>query len=151
MKIVVISGYFNPVHTGHLDYIEGAKEKCDLLYAIVNSDHQVGLKGSTRFMDQESRLRIVRALRAVNRAMISIDEDGSVVRSIASINKQYFDDPFVDMICFMNGGDRGYENTPESDFCEQNGILLYHNVGGEKTESSSMLLNGVKTEKENNR
>ena len=79
MIVGIISGYFNPIHTGHLDYIEGAARKCDLLYVIVNSDHQVGLKGSKEFMDESSRLRIVGALEDVDRSMISIDKDGSVV------------------------------------------------------------------------
>ena len=147
MRVGIISGYFNPIHTGHLDYIEGAKEKCDLLYVIVNSDHQVGLKGSKKFMDEDSRLRIVRALGCVQKAMISIDNDGTVVRSIAKIHKEYCDDPFVDGIYFMNGGDRKEGNTPESDFCEQNNIHLLYNVGGGKTESSSTLLQKVANEK----
>ena len=144
MRVGIISGYFNPIHTGHLDYIEGAKEKCDLLYVIVNSDHQVGLKGSKKFMDEDSRLRIVRALGCVQKAMISIDNDGTVVRSIAKIHKEYCDDPFVDGIYFMNGGDRKEGNTPESDFCEQNNVHLIYNVGGGKTQSSSTLLSSVK-------
>ena len=144
MRGGIISGYFNPLHTGHLDYIEGAKEKCDLLYVIVNSDHQVGLKGSKKFMDEDSRLRIVRALGCVQKAMISIDNDGTVVRSIAKIHKEYCDDPFVDGIYFMNGGDRKEGNTPESDFCEQNNVYLIYNVGGGKTQSSSTLLSSVK-------
>ena len=144
MRVGIVSGYFNPLHTGHLDYIEGASQKCDLLYVIVNSDHQVGLKGSKKFMDERSRLRIVRALGCVQKAMISIDNDGTVVRSIAKIHKEYCDDPFVDGIYFMNGGDRKAGNTPESEFCECNNIHLLYNVGGEKTESSSSLLSSVR-------
>ena len=84
MRVGIISGYFNPIHTGHLDYIEGAKERCDLLYVIVNSDQQVNIKGSKQFMDEGSRLRIVRALSCVQRAMVSIDDDSTVCRSIKS-------------------------------------------------------------------
>ena len=144
MRVGIISGYFNPIHTGHLDYIEGAKERCDLLYVIVNSDQQVNIKGSKQFMDEGSRLRIVRALSCVQKAMVSIDDDSTVCRSIKSIHKQYCDDPFVDGIYFMNGGDRKAGNTPESEFCEGNNIHLLYNVGGEKTESSSSLLSSVR-------
>lgn len=146
MIVGIVSGYFNPIHTGHLDYIEGAARKCDLLHVIVNSDHQVGLKGSKEFMDEHSRLRIVGALGCVHRATISIDKDGSVVESIGEILKQYRDDPFVDKVRFMNGGDRKGGNTPESDFCEKNGVDLIYNVGGEKTQSSSTILESVVNE-----
>jgi len=113
-------------------------------YVIVNNDHQVGLKGSKQFMDDNARLRIVRALYCVDKAMVSVDEDGTVVRSIAQIHKRYADDPFVTGIYFMNGGDRKEGNTPESEFCQQNDIYLLYNVGGNKTESSSTLLQKVK-------
>ena len=144
MRVGIISGYFNPIHTGHLDYIEGAKEKCDMLYVIVNNDHQVSLKGSKQFMDEHSRLRIVRALSCVQKAMVSIDDDPTVCRSIKSIHKQYCDDPFVSDIYFMNGGDRGQGTVPEADICEELDIKMIYNVGGIKTQSSSTLLGSVK-------
>ena len=147
MRVGIISGYFNPIHTGHLDYIEGAKQKCDLLYVIVNSDHQVNLKGSKKFMDENSRVRIVRALSCVKRAMVSIDEDSTVCRSIKAIDKEYFDDPFVTDIFFMNGGDRKAGNTPEAETCKELGVRMIYNVGGSKTESSSTLLQKVANEK----
>jgi len=147
MRIGIISGYFNPIHTGHLDYIEGAKQKCDLLYVIVNNDHQVNIKGSKQFMDEDSRLRIVRALYCVQKAMVSIDQDSTVVKSIAKIHKEYHNNPFIGGVYFMNGGDRKDDNTPESEFCEKHGIHLLYNVGGGKTESSSTLLQKVANEK----
>jgi D-beta-D-heptose 7-phosphate kinase/D-beta-D-heptose 1-phosphate adenosyltransferase len=143
MRVGIISGYFNPIHTGHLDYIEGAKEKCDLLYVIVNSDRQVDIKGSKQFMDEVSRLRIIRALVYVNKAMVSIDDDSTVCRSIKSIHKQCCDDPFVSDIYFMNGGDRGQGTVPEAEVCEELDIKMIYNVGGVKTESSSTLLQKV--------
>ena len=146
MIIGIISGYFNPIHTGHLDYIEGAKQMCTKLYVIVNNDKQVELKGSTRFMSEGSRLRIAGALRAVDRVMLSVDDDPSVVKSIKKIYEENQYDPFIYGFIFMNGGDRKEGNTPESDFCEQNGILLRYNVGGGKTESSSTLLESVITD-----
>jgi len=147
MRVGIISGYFNPIHTGHLDYIEGAKQRCDLLYVIVNSDRQVDIKGSKQFMDEVSRLRIVRALVYVNKAMVSIDDDSTVCRSIKSIHKQYCDDPFVSDIYFMNGGDRGQGTVPEAEVCEELDIKMIYNVGGIKTESSSTLLQKIANEK----
>ena len=92
MKVGIISGYFNPMHTGHLDYIEGAKKNCDLLYVIVNNDDQVAYKGSTKFMDEDSRVRIVGALKCVDRAVLSVDNNPTVVKSTArrSIRRKFF-------------------------------------------------------------
>ena len=148
MRVGIISGYFNPIHTGHLDYIEGAREKCDTLYVIVNNDYQVELKGSKKFLDQGSRARIVKAIKGVHEAFASIDDGPSVVRSISKIHKEICDDPFVDNIMFMNGGDRHGDNTPESDLCNKIGIDLVYNVGGNKTQSSSILLQKIADEKQ---
>ena len=65
MKIAIISGYFNPLHVGHLDYMEAAKAMADKLVVIVNSDYQVTLKGSTPFMNEADRLKIVKSLKCV--------------------------------------------------------------------------------------
>ena len=140
MRIGIISGYFNPIHTGHLDYIESAKQECGVLYVIVNSDKQVKVKGSEPFMDEDSRVRIVKALQAVNYAFISVDEDETVVKSIEQIYKCNQNDPFIDSFVFMNGGDRIEGNTPEEKYCRDNNIETLYNVGGGKTESSSRLL-----------
>ena len=144
-SIGMISGYFNPLHTGHLDYIEEGFKRCDLLYAIVNNDDQVKLKGSKQFMDQKSRVRIIRALKPVYEAVISIDSDLSVRRSIRHLYEQHLDDPFVGNIFFMNGGDRKQENIPEVDVCKELGINMIYNVGGTKTESSSSLLTKIES------
>ena len=78
-RIVVVSGYFNPIHVGHLDYLEEAKKLGEVLIVIVNNDHQVKIKGSTPFMSLEDRLRIVNALDCVSQAIPSLDQDPSVV------------------------------------------------------------------------
>lgn len=140
MRIGIISGYFNPLHTGHLDYIESAKKNCNYLHVIVNSDKQVALKGSSPFMNEKDRTRIINALSDVDAAMLSIDEDESVVASLEKLYKKYECDVFIDSITFMNGGDRVMGNTPEEKYCYKQGIYTLYNVGGGKTQSSSSLL-----------
>ncbi len=139
-RVVVASGYFNPIHSGHLDYLEKAKELGDYLIVIVNSDNQVDLKGSDPFMDELERLRIIKALRCVDRAVISIDEDGTVCRSIRKEYTRLQDDPFFIGIAFANGGDRKEGGVPEDSLECEIGLKMIYNVGGGKTQSSSQLL-----------
>ena len=81
-KLVIISGYFNPLHVGHLDYIATANSLGDELWVIVNSDKQVGIKGSVPFQSEEDRLRIVKHLKSVDSAFLSIDDDGTVIKTL---------------------------------------------------------------------
>ena len=83
--VVIVSGYFNPLHKGHIEYFENARALGDKLWVIVNSDYQRELKGSKAFQDQVERLKIVKSLRLVNKAIISIDEDRTVIKSIAKL------------------------------------------------------------------
>ena len=145
MKIAVISGYFNPIHGGHLDYITEAAKLGDMLIVIVNNDNQVKIKGSVPFMDQDQRLRIVKMLKPVTEAILSIDEDGTVVKTLESIYTKYnsargWIQKNTVSIVFANGGDRKLGNTPEEEFCKRVGIETAYSVGGGKTESSSDLI-----------
>lgn len=145
MKIAVISGYFNPIHGGHLDYITEAAKLGDMLIVIVNNDNQVKIKGSVPFMDQDQRLRIIKMLKPVTKAILSIDEDGTVVKTLESIYTKYnfargWTSKNTVSIVFANGGDRKLGNTPEEEFCKRVGIERAYNVGGGKTESSSDLI-----------
>jgi hypothetical protein len=103
-------------------------------------DAQVNVKGSVAFMNEDDRVRIVKALQAVNYAFVSVDEDASVVKSIEQIYKCNQNDPFIDSFVFMNGGDRVAGNTPEEEYCREIGIETLYNIGGGKTQSSSTLI-----------
>jgi len=149
MRVVVISGYFNPLHTGHLDYIDGAAKLGDRLIVIVNNDEQVKLKGSTPFMDQVSRMRIVNAIKGVYHVVLSIDTDESVVQTLKSIYSEYSTDYFFDSMTFANGGDRTEGSSPEEAYCKWRKIQTVYNTGGEKTQSSSKLLKSKNEESPN--
>ena len=140
-RVVVISGYFNPLHTGHLDYIKSASELGDKLVVIVNNDEQVDLKGSTPFMKESDRMRIVSAIKGVDRVVLSMDTDSSVVQTIRFLYNEYAVDWNFDTMTFANGGDRGRDNSPEESYCSWRKIKTVYNVGGKKTQSSSNLIN----------
>lgn len=139
-KIIVTSGYFNPLHKGHVRLMEEAKKMGDFLVVIVNNDEQVKIKGSVPFMAEQERLDIVKGLRYPDEVFLSVDRDGSVAKSLEVISKQY-----PGKVYFAKGGDRNINNIPESErtICEKFGIEIISNVGGEKVQSSSQLLKNV--------
>ena len=139
-RVVVISGYFNPLHCGHLDYIEGAAKLGDKLVVIVNSDEQVKLKGSVPFMEESERMRIIAALGVVDHARLSTDKDESVTKTLEGIYNYYATDYFFDGMIFANGGDRAETDSPEESYCRWRKIKTVYGVGGNKTNSSSELL-----------
>ena len=91
-KAIIVSGYFNPFHKGHLELFEKAKEAGDELWVIVNSDLQRELKGSKEFMDENERLLIVSAIGIVDKALISIDKDKTQCVTLADIANKYSSD-----------------------------------------------------------
>ena len=140
MRVIVISGFFNPLHIGHIDYISSARNLGDFLIVIVNSDDQVKIKGAVPFMNQDDRLRIIRNIKGVDRSVISIDEDGSVCQTIREEFKRLQNDPFFEDMIFANGGDRKEGGVPEDILENELGIRMVYNVGGEKVQSSSELI-----------
>ena len=140
MRVVVISGFFNPLHIGHIDYISAARNLGDCLIVIVNSDDQVKIKGSVPFMNQDDRLRIIRNIKGVDRAVIAIDEDGSVCKTIREEFKRLQNDPFFEEMVFANGGDRKEGGVPEDVLEEELGVRMIYNAGGDKVQSSSNLV-----------
>ena len=136
-KAIIVSGYFNPIHKGHIAYFNNAKALCDVLFVIVNSDLQRGLKGAKEFQKEAERLFIVQNIKAVDTAIISIDEDRTVCKSIRFLyenNKEIYD------FGFANGGDQNNNSIPEVPVCQELGIQLIDGLG-DKIQSSSWLLN----------
>ena len=138
-KAIIVSGYFNPVHRGHLDLFNNAKAYGDKLWVIVNSDLQRKLKGSKEFMNEDERMQIVSSLKMVNLTMVSIDEDSTVIETIRALyTKAISKDPKY-KLAFANGGDQTNNSIPEAAICRHLGIELIENLGN-KIQSSSWLL-----------
>ena len=135
-KAIIVSGYFNPIHKGHLEYFINAKAMADELFVIVNNDHQRAVKESKEFQLEEERMLIVSSLKPVNKAILSIDTDRTVCKTIAKIAKEYGND--YDL-AFANGGDQNNDTIPERTICEKMGIRLLDGLG-DKIQSSSWLL-----------
>ena len=135
-KSIIVSGYFNPLHKGHLDLFDKAKAIGDELWVIVNSDFQRELKGSNFFMDEKERLMIVSAIKFVDKAIISIDKDKTQCLTLAKLANDYNKDY---KLYFANGGDQNNQTIPEVFICEEKGIELMEGLGN-KIQSSSWLL-----------
>jgi len=136
-KAIIVSGYFNPLHKGHLDLFKKAKSLGDKLWVIVNSDFQRELKGSKSFMDENERLIIIQSIKYVDYALISNDRDKTQCYTL-----QQFHDMFSDKydLAFANGGDQNNDTISEREVCERLGIELLDGLG-DKIQSSSWLLN----------
>ena len=135
-KAIIISGYFNPLHKGHLELFEKAKAKGDELWVIVNSDFQRELKGSKAFMEEDERLIIVVAIGIVDKALISIDKDKTQCASLTYLAEKYSSEY---ELFFANGGDQNNDSIPEAPICKEKGISLIEGLG-DKIQSSSWLL-----------
>lgn len=135
-KAVIVSGYFNPIHKGHLEYFNKAKSIADELFVIVNNDHQRNLKGSAVFQLEDERMIIVSNIKAVDKAILSIDTDRTVCATIEHIAKEF---GAHYEFAFANGGDQNNNTIPERPICEKLGITLLDGLG-DKIQSSSWLL-----------
>ena len=132
MTVVAVSGYFDPLHVGHLEYLEMAKQLGDKLIVIVNNDKQALLKKGKPFMNENDRAEIVSALKCVDEEFLSIDEDKSVCRSLEAIKPNIF----------ANGGDRSLSEIPETPVMKKFNIKMVDGLG-EKIRSSSAIT-GIK-------
>ena len=128
MKKIAISGYFDPIHVGHIEYINNAKKLGDWLVVIVNNNNQCALKKGKYFMDEKDRVLIVKNIKAVDEVFLSIDQDKTVCESLKEVNPDVF----------ANGGDRKNYEIPESKICKENNIQIIDGLG-DKIRSSSDL------------
>ena len=135
-KGVIVSGYFNPIHKGHLEYFNNAKALADELFVIVNNDHQRELKGSKEFQKEDERMIIVSNIKAVDYAVLSVDEDRTVCDTLEKIAQEFGQSH--DLV-FANGGDQNNDTIPERSICQKMGISLVDGLG-DKIQSSSWLL-----------
>ena len=125
---VAVSGYFDPIHVGHLEYLRMAKELGDSLVVIVNNNYQCKLKKGKHFMDENDRVEIVKALRFVDEVFLSVDKDRTVCKSLEEIKPDIF----------ANGGDRATSEVPETPICKKFNIKMVDGLG-DKIRSSSSL------------
>jgi glycerol-3-phosphate cytidylyltransferase/D-beta-D-heptose 7-phosphate kinase/D-beta-D-heptose 1-phosphate adenosyltransferase len=136
MKVVIVSGYFNPLHGGHIDMIEEAAKMGDKLIVFVNNDKQQLLKKGKIILDEKNRLRLMRALKGVDQVVLSIDEEPPVINTLEMIAKQHPGDELL----FANGGDRDSNQVvPETEVCEKYGIEMRFDAGEGKPDSSTRI------------
>lgn len=130
-KTVAVSGYFDPVHRGHIEYFKLAKELSNegKVICILNNDKQALLKKPKMFMEQEERRTILESIREIDEVYMSIDEDESVCKSLQVVKPDIF----------AKGGDRYADEIPEAKICNELGIEIVDGLG-EKIQASSELI-----------
>lgn len=132
---VAVSGYFDPIHVGHIEYLKLARRLGDYLIVIVNNNHQCVLKKGKPFMDEEDRMKIVENMKMVDEVFLSIDSDKTVCRSLEKIKPNIF----------ANGGDRSTDEIPESIICNKYKIKMVDGLGNKIRSSSDLTgLNEIK-------
>jgi cytidyltransferase-like protein len=138
--IVITSGYFNPIHPGHIECFYLARELGNELWVIVNNDEQAKLKrGVESFQNEDFRQKIVKAIKPVDKVILSIDQDTTVCETLRRCVKQILQKDAETKIIFAKGGDRFAENIPEMPIIKEYRIRLVSGLG-EKTHNSSDFL-----------
>ena len=136
-KALIVSGYFNPLHKGHIEFFHLAKKHGDKLFVIVNNDNQRMIKGSKKFMLEDERILLLNELSVIDKVFLSIDKDKTVSKTLEKIFKEFSDEL---ILFFANGGDQDNASIPEKLICKKLGIKLIEGLGN-KIQSSSWLLN----------
>ena len=139
-RIAIVSGYFNPIHIGHLRMVKAARELAPHLVVIVNNDRQQLLKKGRILMNEDDRHAIVAELRCVDEAFVAVDDDSTVVASLRQLRERY---PDAELL-FCNGGDRSNASdvpSAETHLTEEIGLQMVYGVGGEEKSDSSSRIN----------
>jgi cytidyltransferase-like protein len=144
-KVVLVTGGFDPIHSGHISYIKAARELGDILVVGANSDEWLRRKKGQEFMPWSERASIISELHSVDRVINFDDSDGSAKDAIRKVRAIYQDAEII----FANGGDRTAKNIPEMDLLNEMLHLTFEfGVGGEnKANSSSWILQEWKAPK----
>lgn len=144
-KVVIVSGGFDPVHVGHVRMFREARKLGDLLVVLLNNDDWLRRKKGYVFMNEDERGEIIRSIKYVDAVILTSHnadrEDMSVSEELEHLATEFNK---VQLI-FANGGDRGEGNVPEDEVCAKMNIQMVYNVGGEKIQSSSKLVEKVKS------
>ena len=159
MKIIVVSGGFDPLHSGHLAYINKASMLGDYLVVALNSDNWLTEKKGQPFMSFDERKEILEGIKYISSVVKFDDRDDTANSLISQVRSTYnggmFNHTYDDVnptgrndyqIYFANGGDRGKGNTPEMETCRKLDVTMLWGIGGGKIQSSSWLINGSKDE-----
>ena len=127
--IVVASGYFSPLHSSHIEYLELSKALGDILIVVVNNDKQEKLKKGSIFIECSERLKIIKALKCVDMTVEAVDQDRSISKTLSILRPNIF----------TNGGDQFNNNIPETDICNKLGIKMVDGLGEKKQSSSAII------------
>ena len=143
MKVVLVTGGFDPLHSGHIEYFKDARKLGDKLIVGVNSDAWLTRKKGRPFMHGIDRVSIIQNLKMVDHCLLFDDDDNSSKEAIKNVRMMYPDAHIV----FANGGDRTSENIPEMDIQDDNISFVFSVGGNNKMNSSSWILDEWKTQK----
>lgn len=140
MKIVIVSGGFDPVHVGHVLLFEEARALGDRLWVIMNNDNWLMVKKGFVFMPEGERKYILSMLKPVNQVMCSFHQPNTKRMSVENEIETLVDINPKHTFIFANGGDRKEDNIPEYKMCDMLGVEMVFGVGGDKIQSSSELV-----------